>query len=243
MVDSHIKTFFGRKTSLIIFSHSKKEPHVFLSCINRNDDGEWQQVSKGEGKTVKISIEEMICILEVLNKKSAIWRGYHVFKEQRSEIQVGWLDESREVLLVQLGSYKKKLRFPNVDFLKFLMEHLLIEKIEFATSSPAKSRGKGKSTVVAEDYSLFTENITSRDGLKVVETTEYPTSINVIEVNAKIKAESPKALLISIDTDQELWVPKSTIHSTYNVKNKEGYQKMIIDEWIVERNRKIESQK
>jgi hypothetical protein len=210
MVDSHIKTFFGRKTSLIISSRSKKDPYVLLSCINRNEEGEWEQVSKGEGKTVKITIEEMICILEVLNKKSAIWRGYHVFKDRRNEIQVGWIDESREVLLVQLGSYKKKLRFPNVDFLKMLMDHLLIEKIEFATSSPAKTRGKGKIPLVAEDYSFFTENITSRDGLKVVETTEYPTSVDVIEVNVKIKAESPKALLITMDSDQELWVPKST---------------------------------
>ena len=243
MVDSHIKTFFGRKTSLIISSRSKKEPYVLLSCINRNDEGEWEQISKGEGKTVKISIEEMICILEVLNKRSAIWRGYHVFKDRRSEIQVGWLDESREVLVVQLGSYKKKLRFPNADFLKMLMDHLLIEKIEFATSSPAKTKGKGKSPIIAEEYSFFTENITSRDGLKVVETTEYPTSVDIIEVNVKIKAESPKALLIATDTEQELWVPKSTIHSTYDVKNKEAFQKMIIDEWIVERNRKIESLK
>jgi hypothetical protein len=241
MVDSHDKTFYGRKTSLTISSRSKKEPYVLLSCINRNDEGEWEKISKGEGKTVKISIEEMICILEVLNKRSAIWRGYHVFKDRRNEIQVGWLDETREVLLVQLGSYKKKLRFPNVEFLKLLMNHLLIEKIEFATSNPTRTRGKGKSPTLAEDYSFFTENITSRDGLKVVETTEYPTSVDVIEVNAKIKAESPKALLIAIDSDQELWVPKSTIHSEYDGKNKESFQKMIIDQWIVERNRKTEA--
>jgi hypothetical protein len=243
MVDSHDKTFFGRKTSLIISSRSKKEPYILLSCINRNDEGEWEQISKGEGKSVKILIEEMICILEVLNKRSAIWRGYHVFKDRRGEIQVGWLDESREVLVVQIGSYKKKLRFPNVNFLKLLIDHLLIEKIEFATSIPQKSKGKGRSPIVTEDYSLFTEDITSRDGLKVVETTVYPTSVDVIEINAKIKAESPKALLIAIDPDQELWVPKSTIHSEYEVKNKDEFQKMIIDQWIVERNRKTESPK
>jgi len=239
MTDFHSKTFYGNKTSIQITSPSKDVPCISLSCFNRKEDGSWEKIQDGEGRTVKLSIEEIICILEVLNKRSAIWRGYHIFKDVRTQVQVGWQDESREVLIIQLGSYKKKLRFPNVNFLKMLLDHLLIEKIEFATSLTAKSKEKGKIFQEFEEYSLFTENITSRDGLRVVETTEYSPISEVMEISAKIKAESPKALLISFD-DQEFWVPKSTIHSGYDANDKKTVQKFIIDQWIIERNRKID---
>ena len=80
MVDYHTKTFYGQESSIILTSPSKSASYVFLSCINRKSDGKWEKPSHGEGKTVKITIEEIICILEVLHRKSANWRGYHVFK-------------------------------------------------------------------------------------------------------------------------------------------------------------------
>ena len=75
-------------------------PYIFLSCIYRKDDKTWEKTIKGEGKTVKISLEEIICILEVLRRKSANWRGYHVFEDRKTEIYVGWEDESRQVLQI-----------------------------------------------------------------------------------------------------------------------------------------------
>jgi hypothetical protein len=75
MTDYHIKTFYGQKSSITLTSPSKSAPYIFLSCINRKEDGTWERTSEGEGKTVKISIEEIICILEVLLKKSANWRN------------------------------------------------------------------------------------------------------------------------------------------------------------------------
>ena len=77
MTDFHTKTFYGNKVSLRITSPSKDVPYIFLSCFNRKEDGSWEKIHEGEGKTVKLSIEEIICILEVLDKKSAIWRGFH----------------------------------------------------------------------------------------------------------------------------------------------------------------------
>ncbi|MHA1508743.1 MAG: hypothetical protein ACTSO6_08580, partial [Promethearchaeota archaeon] len=71
MADYHIKTFYGQKSSITLTSPSKSTPYIFLSCINRKEDGTWEKTSEGEGKTVKLSIEEIICILEVLLKKSA----------------------------------------------------------------------------------------------------------------------------------------------------------------------------
>ena len=74
MTDYHIKTFYGQKSSIILESPSKSVAHIFISIINRKEDGTWERKAEGEGKTVKISMEEIICILEVLKKKSANWR-------------------------------------------------------------------------------------------------------------------------------------------------------------------------
>ena len=109
MVEFHTKTFYGQKSSIILTSPSKSLSYILLIFINRKNDGTWEKTSQGEGKTVKTTIEEIICILEVLHKKSANWRGYHVFKECKTEIYVGWEKESREVIQIKIGDYIKKL--------------------------------------------------------------------------------------------------------------------------------------
>ncbi|GAG64673.1 unnamed protein product, partial [marine sediment metagenome] len=185
--------------------------------------------------TVKITIEEIICILEVLHRKSANWRGYHVFKERKTEIYVGWEKESREVIQIKIGDYVKKLRFPNLNFFTLMLEHILSEKIEFATSGiTEKTIANGQSEGEGE-YGVFSENIIARNGLQVVETTEFGASKETIKIGAKIKVESPKALLITTDSGEEFWIPKSTIHSDYDVENKKKFQKLIVDKWIIEK--------
>ena len=237
MANFHTKTFYGQKTSLMISSPAKMVPYIFLSCINRRNDGTWERPVKGEGKTVKLSIEEIICILEVLYRRSANWRGYHVFKDRKTEIYTGWEDENRHVLLIKIGDYMKKLRFPNLNFLTLMLEHLLSEKIEFATSGTFESKTKEKQDVDDEaEYGVFAEHITARDGLHIVETTEYDTSIDTVVIKATIKVESPKALLITLESGEEYWIPKSTVHSVYDVNNKEMLQKFVVDKWIIEKH-------
>ena len=237
MADFHTKTFYGQKTSISISSPANTVPYIFLSCMNRKDDGTWENPSKGEGKTVKITIEEIICILEVLHRRSANWRGYHVFKDRKTEIYVGWEANSRQVLQVKIGAYIKKIRFPNLNFFTLMLEHILTEKIEFATSGAFESKSKEKTDIDKDaEYTVFAEHITARDGLHIVETTEYGASIDTIEINAKIKVESPKALLITLQSNEEFWIPKSTIHSEYDVKNRD-LQNFIVDKWIIEKHK------
>ncbi len=237
MADFHTKTIYGQNSSIIVTSPTKMVPYIFLSCINRKEDGSWEKTTKGEGKTVKISIEEMICILEVLNKKSANWRGYHIFEDRKTEIYVGWEDESRQVLQIKIGDYKKKLRFPSINLMTLLLDHILTEKIEYATSGAFETKAKEKLVDEESEYSLFSEQITARDGLQVVETTEFGVLVDTVKVKAKIKVESPKALLITLDTREEFWAPKSTIHSEYDVNNKTDFQKFVVDKWIIEKNK------
>ena len=237
MTDYHTKTFYGQKSSITLTSPSKSVPYIFLSCINRKEDGKWENTSEGEGKTVKISIEEIICILEVLLKRSANWRGFHVFKERKTEIYLGWEKESREVIQIKIGEYIKKLRFPNLNFFTLMLEHILSEKIECATSGKSKKKSKDGATPEEGDYGIFSEHIIARDGFKVVETTEFGISEETIEIEAKVKVESPKALLIILESDKEFWIPKSTIHNNYDVENKKKLQTLIVDKWIIEKQR------
>jgi len=237
MTDYHTKTFYGQKSSITLTSPSKSAPYVFLSCINRKEDGTWENTAEREGKTVKINIEEIICILEVLLKKSANWRGFHVFKERKTEIYVGWEKESREIVQIRIGEYIKKLRFPNLNFFTLMLEHILSEKIEFATSGKSKKKSKDGDIQEEGDYSVFSEQIIARDGLQVVETTQFDVSKDTIEIKAKVKVESPKALLITLESDKEFWIPKSTIHNNYDVENKKQLQTLIVDKWIIEKQR------
>jgi len=237
MTDYHTKTFYGQKSSISLTSPSKLVSYIFLSVFNRKEDGTWERTSKGEGKTVKITIEEIICILEVLNKNSANWRGFHVFKERKTEIYVGWEKESREVIQIKIGDYVKKLRFPNLNFLTLMLEHILEEKIEFATSGITEKKSKDGDVHEEVEYGVFSEYILARDGLQVVETTEFGVSKETVEIKAKIKVESPKALLITLESDKEFWIPKSTIHSKYDLENKKKLQTLIVDKWIIEKQR------
>ncbi len=239
MADFHTKTFYGQKTSIIITSPAKMVPFIFLSCINRKENGKWEATTKGEGKTVKLSIEEIICILEVLNRRSANWRGYHVFKDRKTEIYVGWNDESRQLLQIRIGEYTKKLRFPNLNFMTLMLDHILDEKIKFATSGKKKKKAKKEKEEIDEEgeYSLFSEHITARDGLQIVETTEYGVFIDTVEIQAKIKVESQKALLITTNSGEEFWIPKSTVHNDYDVREKKKSQNLLVDKWIIEKQK------
>jgi len=235
MADSHSKSFFGQNTGIIIASPAKSVPFIFIRCLNRKEDGTWEKPSQNEGKTIRLSLEEIICIQEVLNKKSQNWRGYHVFRDEKTEIFVGWESEAREVLKFKIGNYKKKLKFPNTTFLSRLLDHISDEKIEYATSGTFETKVK-KEKIKDADYSVFTEHIKAKNGLQVVETTEFELSKDRLEINAKIKVESPKALLITLDTGNEFWIPKSTVHNEYNVNDKENFQKIKVDRWIIDRN-------
>ena len=239
MADYHTKTFYGQKSSIALTSPSKSTPYVLLSSINRKEDGKWERTSEGEGKTVKITIEEIICILEVLNRNSANWRGYHVFKERKTEIYVGWEKESHQVIQIKIGEYVKKLRFPNLNFFTLMLEHILNEKIEFATSGTTEKKSKDGEIHGESEYGVFSEHNRRACRIRPAATTEFGVSKETIEIKAKNKVESPKALLITLESDKEFWIPKSKIHGEYDAKNRKKLQSLIVDKWIMDKQRII----
>ncbi|MHA1457254.1 MAG: hypothetical protein ACTSR5_14965, partial [Promethearchaeota archaeon] len=135
MVNKHSQSFFGKSSGLTIQSSSRNEPFIFLKCIKKKGDGIWEKPSKGEGKTIKCSLDEMVMISEVLHKGLENWSTYHNFNDTKTQISFKWENERKERLYINIGSYSKMLTFSQIEILKLLLNHMLSEKIEFATTS------------------------------------------------------------------------------------------------------------
>jgi len=140
MADIHKKSFWGNNTAIILESPGKNIPYIFLTCIKKKENGDWEKFSKKEGKTIKINITEIICILEVLEQRIDNWRGYHIFNQESTEIFVYWKDPSKSISTFEIGSYNIDLKFPDNKLLTLLLNHILSEKIEFATNELINDR-------------------------------------------------------------------------------------------------------
>jgi len=235
MVDKHSQSFFGKSSGMTIQSSSRNEPFIFLKCIKKKVDGIWEKPSKGEGKTIKCSLDEIVMICEVLHKRLENWSSYHNFNDTKTQISFKWENESKERLYINIGSYSKMLNFSQIEILKLLLNHMLIEKIEFATTSNFSEGRKGTQKIISGSQS----NDTSEQGSKYpvpaiqedIEVSEKPSC----QVEGAIKNETQKALLITFQNDRECWIPKSAIRSSY-LSDQEKQQSFVIDTWLLEKN-------
>jgi len=236
MVDKHSQSFFGKSSGLTIQSSSRNEPFIFLKCIKKKADGLWEKPSKGEGKTIKCSLDEMIMISEVLHKRLENWVGYHNFNDTKTQITFKWENERKERLYINIGSYSKMLSFSQIEILRLLLNHMLSEKIEYATSSNFSEEWKGKSQNVTNRKNTNEQgsNSSSSTIQKNIETSEKPSC----QIEGAIKNETQKALLITFQNDRECWIPKSAIRSNY-VSDQEKQQYFVIDTWLLEKNNLI----
>lgn len=251
MTDIHNKSFFGQKVGMILSSRSKTDPFIFLKFLKKKANNEWEKPSKGEGKTIKISIEEMITILSVLYRKLPKWSGFHSFKEEKTSINMNW-DEKNELLWIRVDEYAKSLKFPQTEFLKLLIEHLIIEKISFATSGNTTFNKKESSAKNSENYlesfesESFFENINNFSNIKdkkdIIERYTNNVQNSKIKNNSKqiikarIKKLTDKAVLLIFGNGSEVWFPKSTIHCEFDPKQNSYQQEFLLDSWILEKN-------
>ncbi|MHA2181511.1 MAG: hypothetical protein ACXAAH_08820 [Promethearchaeota archaeon] len=195
-----------------------------MKFIKKKGDGSWEKLSTREGKTIKVGLEEVIMILEVLKKNIKSWSTVHSFKEDKTPISVSWEGDNK--IWFNVGDYPKMLSFAQIEILKLLLLHLLKEKIEFATISdiPKNQVAIEQPVVKKRDESELTviEEIDSESKLKKVE--------------GIIAGETDKAVLLKLKSGAENWFPKSTIKSQYSPE-KETSQTFLIDSWIIEKNK------
>lgn len=225
MTNSHSQSFFGQSTGLTIQSSSKTEPFIFLKCIKKKGDGKWEKPSKGEGKTVKCNLDEIIMILQVLDRKSKSWTSYHDYNKVKTQISFQWEEGKEEKVWINIGNYSKMLNFAQVEIFRLLLKHILKEKIEYATSLRIPEV-KNKSKKPTNPEIVENPDISKQKKSKIIETSQ---------IEGNIEAETKNALLINFDNNNEIWIPKSIIRSQ-NKQNKGLAQTFLIDTWFLKKN-------
>jgi len=233
MVDKHSQSFFGQSTGLTIRSSSKTEQFIFLKCIKKKPDGSWEKPSLGEGKTIKCSLDEIVMILDVLNRNRASWTSFHNFNDVKTQISFKWEDDTKQKLLIYIGKYSKMLKFAQIEIFKLLLKHILKEKIEFATV--LNFDAVNKKVIFHKDIDQINKRNDSKTLPIVTETVERKES-EVSQIKGVIEGETEKALLIQFNEDKEVWIPKSIIRSEYDTSVKVSTQNFLIDNWILKRN-------
>jgi len=230
--DKHNKSFFGQSTGMFLQSSSKTDPFIFLRFIKKKESGTWEKPSIGEGKTIKCSLEEIVMIVKVLKRNLKSWSTVHIFKEEKTSISVNWEGENK--IWFNVGNYPKMLTIAQIEILILLMNHILAEKIEFATGSEKLNERPPEvnNLTVNTNNNIIKKNIIN-DSLEMVEELDLGDKVKKIE--GIIKGETEKALLLKTTNDNEYWIPKSTIKSEYHLE-KASKQSFIIDSWIIEKN-------
>ncbi len=250
MTDYHMKSFFGQSSAITIKSSSKEDPHFYIQCIKKKKDGDWQKPSKGEGKTIKCSLEELIMILQVLRKEVPTWSSFHSFNGTKTSISFAWDKDGEKRLWININKYAKSLGFPQVEILRLLLDHMLQEKIEYATK-PYYQRKETSSSLKSRD-SIKNKNDNENNGSTEIMIEEekdinpldasiqMDTELKVDEhfhVKAQILRKTEKALFLKFNSGIELWIPKSAIKSTYDLDSKDT-QIFEIESWVIKKNLK-----
>ena len=238
MTNNHSQSFFGQATGLTIKSSSKEEPFIFLKFIKKKPDGAWEKPTLGEGKTIKCSLEEMIMILKVLKRKINSWTSFHSYKDNKTQISFNWEKNGGNILWINIGSYSKMLTLAQVEIFKLLLKHLINEKIEYATiSNVSKLHIINNIEEEKNHITIQTENINLENKImKNSDIKKNDSEKEKIKITGFIKTETEKALLLVFKNGQEIWIPKSTIHSNYKHVI-DVNQTLIIDNWILQRNK------
>lgn len=229
MVDVHSQSFFGQSTGMFIQSSSKSESFIFMKFIKKKNNGTWEKLSNGEGKTIKCGLEEIVMILEVLKKKTKSWSTVHIFKDEKTSISLSWEGDNK--VWFNVADYPKMLSFTQIEILKLLLNHILEEKIEFSTipdttKSFANNSSK-KNKIIARQNNMTDDGLTIREEMNLGE--------KIKKLEGKIMGETEKALRVAINNGEDVWIPKSTIKSQYNPEISTN-QTFLIDSWFLEKN-------
>jgi hypothetical protein len=226
MSDAHLISFFGQNTGIIIKSTSKFKSHLFIQCFKKNRKGKWEKPSNKEGKTVKISLEEMIMILRVLSRKMLNWQNVHAFKEKLTSFSFSWEDEEAKILWITIADYSKVLDFSQVEIFRLLLRHLIEEKVVYSTSYIKKNLSSKDDEPHSDIHNIFQEQE------EVVYGGKDDLLINIGKIKAVFAGETEKAILLTLSSNKHYWIPKISVHNHY-LPRKNFNQTFLIDKWVL----------
>ncbi len=237
MGDHHQYNFFGQKTALFFDSSKNTLPYVFFRMIRKKESGTWEKPSQQEGIVVRLSLEEQVQILSVLEGNLIEWKGYHQYKEKGTPIHVYRKKSDKsgnDIVIIQVGTYKKLLSQPEITILSMLMNHVLQEKIESATTfhglkeknSPLSQKhfnkeesqrimfNKGKSIRIMEETNI--SNYQTHHSIKK-EKLNSPKNDKINQVPSKNKTkilmETSTHVILKLNTGEIIKLPKYKIKS------------------------------
>jgi len=219
---SHRKSFFGANTGILYDSGPSSSPAIFLTFIKKKVDGSWEKPSQKEGRAIKFSLVDIAFILQVLRGDKNAWNTVHSFEERKISISIERDSGNKENLKVKAGDYLKLLNYGETEVFKALLEHTFQEKV--ISSTEVKKR---------EDFSESKKE-TSQKIETLEEKKEHALRESAI-LTGVCSGETEKALLIAFEGNKEIWVPKSTIRSSFD-SNLTGSQTFEIDAWILKKN-------
>jgi hypothetical protein len=187
-------------------------------------------------------------ILQVLRKEVPTWSGFHSFNGTKTSISFAWDKEGEKRLWININKYAKSLGFPQVEILRLLLDHMLQEKIKYATKPYYQKKETSSSLKSQDSIKNDNENNGSTEIIIKEENNSDFSNSNIemdskleggkhFQVNAQILRKTKKALFLKFNSGKEVWVPKSAIKSTYDLDSK-GTQIFEIESWIIKKNMK-----
>jgi hypothetical protein len=134
MTQSHRKSFFGQKTGMVISSRDWAEPFIMLTFIKKKgtNGNEWEKFA--EGKILKVNLVELAAIRDVVRGVKPAWKTFHKYNDSGTPIEVRWENDKKETVLFSAGGYVRPVQWPESVVLSQLLDHIFIEKIQYATS-------------------------------------------------------------------------------------------------------------
>jgi hypothetical protein len=234
MADSHSISFFGQNTGIIVSSSSSSDPFMFIHCFKKKPNGIWEKPSSNEGKAIKLSLEEIVMLLRVLNRETHKWQCQHTFKDKETSVSFNWEDINQKILWINVGNYSKRLNLAQSEILRLLLTHLLDEKIVNSTfqkkiNTDGTKRRNLKNLIQLDDSNIQVHDQSIFHELNKLKDNPIDTS----NLYGTFVGETEKAVLIDF-TNNEEWIPKSAINNQY-LPQKNVKQKFLINNWILKK--------
>jgi len=230
-----------------------------LTFLKKKQDGGWEKPSNKEGLVVKIGLEEIAAINEVLGKGAKEFKTVHAYKEKKTPINVSWGadkgEKKTDIVWFNVGGYKIYLTHYQIQVCYDLFNHCYEEKIAQSTVSdqqPKISEGKAEELAheevveptLNEDEPVPSDTDLADLGLDSAPDTEllHDSSDNVHDepaledtavIKAAINGSTDKAIKVSYN-GKDVWLPKSKIHSQFDANKKEA-QSFIIEKWLLKK--------
>ena len=234
MANSHSKSFFGQNTGIIVNSSSSSDPFMFIHCFKKKSNGVWEKPSSNEGKAIKLSLEEIVMILRVLNHETHKWQCQHIFKGKETSVSFNWENSNQEVLWINVSKYSKRLNLAQTEILRLLLVHFLDEKIINSTAQKKGNTDRIKKRNQKNKFQSDEINIQLADQNLPQELNKAKKNPNdTSDLYGSIVGETEKAVLIDFSNKEE-WIPKSVINNQYLPK-KNVKQKFLINNWILKK--------